>query len=236
MSAAYGRGVLGAEQVGPPDRPDQQRAAGQQQERLVGARRVGDRIADVLGRVPGRVERPEAEGPDVERLAVADRPVLVRELGAGADDVGRTGQRGELAAARDVVVVEMGLDDVADPQAGRPRRLEVDVDVAPRVDDRGGARRLIGDERRQMAEPLDPVLGDTHGGSLYRAPGLNVRWRLTRSITQGQAHRLEREDGADTEHIGPSEATDTVTECVLLVTSLFQHVPHRSSRSSLRAR
>ena len=60
-SAAYGRRVLGAEQVGPPDRPDQQRAPGQQQERLVGARRVGDGIADVLRRVPGRVERPEAD-------------------------------------------------------------------------------------------------------------------------------------------------------------------------------
>ena len=159
-------GVFGAEQVGPPDRPDQQRAAGQQQERLVGTRGVGHGVADVLGRVPGRVERPEADRPDVEGLAVADRAVLVRQLGAGADDVGRTGQRREVAATRDVVVVEMGLDDVADPQTGAPGRLEVDVDVAPWIDDRGRPRRLVGDERGQMAEPFDPVLGDTHGESL----------------------------------------------------------------------
>ena len=127
-----------------------------------------DGVADVLGRVPGRVERPEADRPDLEGLAVADRAVLVCQLGAGADDVGRAGQGREVAAARDVVVVEVGLDDVADPQTGGPCRLEVDVDVAPRIHDRRGPGRLIGDERRQMAEPLDPVLGDTHRRSLYR--------------------------------------------------------------------
>ena len=72
----------------------------------------------------------------------------------------------------------------------RPAPPEVDVDVSPRVDDRGDAGRLVGHERRQVPEPFDPVLGDAHGRSLYRAPGLNVRWRLTRSITQGQAPSL----------------------------------------------
>ena len=94
--------------------------------------------------------------------------MLVAELGAGPDDVGRAGQRREVAAARDVVVVEMRLDDVADPQIRVARRVEVDVDVAARVDDRRDARRLIGDERREMAEPLDPVLRDAHGRSLHR--------------------------------------------------------------------
>ena len=159
-------GVFRAEQVGPPDRPDQQRAPGQQQEGLVGTRRVRHRVADVLGRVPRRVERPEADGPHLEGLAVADRPVLVRQLRPGPDDVGRAGQRREVAATRDVVVVEMGLDDVADPQAGSPGRLEIDVDIAARIHDRGRPRRLIGDEGGEMAEPVDPILGDTHGRSL----------------------------------------------------------------------
>ena len=112
----HGRGVgsrvLGPEQVGPPDGADEQRAAGQEQERLVGARRVGDGVADVLGRVARGVERPEPDRTDIERLAVAGRPVLVAQLRPGADDVRRAGQRRELAAARDVVVVEVRLDDV----------------------------------------------------------------------------------------------------------------------------
>jgi hypothetical protein len=61
----------------------------------------------------------EPEGPDVERLAVARAAVLVAQLGPCPDDVRRPGQRGELTAARDVVVVEMRLDDVGDPQVGR---------------------------------------------------------------------------------------------------------------------
>ena len=43
-----------------------------------------------------------------------------------------------------------------------PGRLEVDVDVATRIDDRGDARRLVGDQRRQMAEAVDRELRDTH--------------------------------------------------------------------------
>ncbi len=73
--------VLRAEQVGPPDRADQQRATGQDQYRLVGPRRVGDRVADVLRRVPGRVERPEAERAHLDRVAIDGRRVLVGEVG-----------------------------------------------------------------------------------------------------------------------------------------------------------
>ena len=58
-------GVLGAEQVRPPDGPDQQRPAGQDQERLVGPRRVGNGIADVLGRVAG-CRASEPDRTDVE--------------------------------------------------------------------------------------------------------------------------------------------------------------------------
>ena len=164
-------GVLRAEQVRPPDGADEQRAAGQQQERLVGTGRVGHRVADVLGGMAGRVERREPDRTELERVAVAGGPMLVAELGAGTDDVARTGQRGELAAARHVIVVEVGLEDVADPQVRLASGIEVDVDVAPRVDDRRHAGLVVGDEGREMAEPLDPVLGDAHGRSLSPNPG-----------------------------------------------------------------
>ena len=58
-----GPGVLGTEQVRPADRPDQQRTAGEHQDRLVGPARVGDRVGDVLGGVAGRVDDPEAQAP-----------------------------------------------------------------------------------------------------------------------------------------------------------------------------
>ncbi len=164
-------GSIRAEEVRPPDRADEHRSAGQQQERLVRAGRVGDRIAHVLGRMAGRGQGPEADRPDVERLTVGQRPVLVGEFGTGPDQVGGSGQRGEITPTRHVVVVEVGLDDVGDAQVVRPHGVEIDVDVTSRVHYRGHARDLVDDERRQVPEPLDPVLRDAHGGSLHRAEG-----------------------------------------------------------------
>jgi hypothetical protein len=73
----------------------------------------------------------------------------------GTDDVVRARQRGKLAATGDVVVVEMRLDDVADADVRGSGGVEVDVDVATRVDDRRQAGRLVGDERREVAEAID---------------------------------------------------------------------------------
>src|SRR5207253_5565834 len=128
---------------------------------------------DVFGRVARRVAGGEPEAADVERLAIADRAVLVAELRAGADHVARPGQRGEVATARDVVVVEVRLDDVGDPDVEIAGGREVDVDVPPRVDDRGDAGGLIGNERREMPEPFDAELADLHRrrlAPLRRAP------------------------------------------------------------------
>ena len=59
-------------------------------------------------------------------------PMLVAEGGARPDHVRRAGQRREIAGARHVVVVEVGLDDARDPDAKASRGVEVEVDVAPR--------------------------------------------------------------------------------------------------------
>ena len=69
--------------------------------------------------------------------------------------------------------MQVRLDDVGDPHAGGTRGGEVDVDVAARIDDRGDPGRLVDDERRQVAEPLDPVLRDAHPASLYGGPMLD---------------------------------------------------------------
>ena len=147
---------------------------------------VGDRVGDVLRRVARRLENGEPQLANVERLAVADRPVLVGELRTRPDDVRRAGQGGELAPARDVVVVEVRLDDVADPKVVLARRIEIDVDVAPRIDDRGEPRRLIGDQGREVPEPFDAVAGDLHARSVHcthgRRPGGVGRDRLFRGL------------------------------------------------------
>ena len=99
---------------------------------------------------------------DVEGVVVADRAVLVAKLGAGPDHVSGAGQGGEIAGARDVVVVEVGLDHVGDPDVQLAGRREVDVDVPARIDDCGDPGGLVGDEGRQVTEPFDPELADLH--------------------------------------------------------------------------
>ena len=44
---------------------------------------------------------------------------------------------------------------VADPDVEGGRRVEVAVDVAPRVDDDRDPGDLVDDERREMAEPVE---------------------------------------------------------------------------------
>ena len=116
--------------------------------------------------MPGRVEGLDPERAEIERLAVPDRAVLVTKLRANPDDVARTGRGHQLAPARHVVVVEMGLDHVADPPAVRARGVEVDVNVPTRIDDRGDAGRFVGDQRAEVAKPLDDELLETHVRSL----------------------------------------------------------------------
>ena len=84
----------------------------------------------------GRLERHEPQSADGERFLVADvvTAPLVRQLGPRPDDLLCAGDRGELAGTRDVVVVEVRLDDVRDAQVALMGSGEVDVDVAPRVE------------------------------------------------------------------------------------------------------
>ncbi len=159
-----GQRVVLAEEIRPSDGADEQRPAREEEQRLGRAVRVGHGIGDVLRRMARRLEDREPQGTYVEALAVTNGPVVVGQLRPGADNVARAGQRGQLPAAGDVIVVEVRLDDVADPDVRGAGGIEVDVDVAARVDDRRQAGRLVGDKRREVAEAIDDELAEQHRG------------------------------------------------------------------------
>ena len=159
-ACAYGDRVLGAEQVGPPDGADEEGPAGEQQQGFVGSGRVGDRVGDVLRGVAGRVEERGSGANRRRSCAVPERPMLDVEP-APAPITCVAPVSAAIAAAGDVVVVQVGLDDVADLQFCLGG-LEVDVDITSRVDDRGDTRGLVADERPQMAQTLDQVLAQEH--------------------------------------------------------------------------
>ena len=174
-------GVLLAEEVRPSDGADEQGAAGEQERGILATAEIGDRVRDVLGGVTGGVAGGESERAHIEGIAVADRPVLVAQLRPRPDHVAGSGLRRKVAAARDVVVVKVGLDDMADPDVELAGRGEIHVHIATRVDDGGNAGALVGDERREMPEPFDPELADQHGGKPHAAAdGSGHLRRITR--------------------------------------------------------
>ena len=72
--------------------------------------------------------------PDLDGLAVRDRGALEGDLVGGIDEVRRTGAPGQGEAAGDVVVVDVGLEDVGQPDLVLGQQVEDPVDVALRVD------------------------------------------------------------------------------------------------------
>ena len=58
----------------------------------------------------------------------------------------RARRRRQLARARREVRVDVRFEDVRDAEASRFRELEIDVDVAARIDDRRHSRALAGDD------------------------------------------------------------------------------------------
>lgn len=86
---------------------------------------------------------------------------LQRELGeGGASDIGGAGALRELKTAGDVVVVQMGFEDDGEGEAAMVELGEDAIDVALRVDDRGG--RAVGDHVAAVAERLGLDGEDLH--------------------------------------------------------------------------
>ena len=106
-----------------------------------------------------------------------------------------TGQRGQLTRARNVVVVQMRLDDVGDAQAPGTGFSEVDVDVSPRIDDGSDGLGVVNDEGADMAQALDHELTHVHAPRIAvapSAPGGRNRARLRRPDASVVYHRTRR--------------------------------------------
>lgn len=88
--------------------------------------------------VARRRDDPDPQGvADVDDVTVAGRDLLVGNLIGRAYVVGRAGHPRQSQAPGDVVVVDMGLEDVGDPYTSRVGKLDHFVDVTLRVDHEG---------------------------------------------------------------------------------------------------
>jgi hypothetical protein len=151
-------GAVSANQVGAPNVADEEGVAGERQPGLFGAGGVADQQGDAFRGVPGCVADFQANIAQPEHIAVFER--LVGELSAGVfvNEDGRPCAFCQVAVARNVIGMQVGLEDVGDAQAALGGGVQVLLHVAVRVNHRSHAVRLAADDVGGAAQPLDKKL------------------------------------------------------------------------------
>ena len=119
---------------------------------------------------PGVAMTFQAHLRQLDGIAGTQRPVLVHQASGRASADGRANAGGELAAARDEVVVNVGLQGVADRETTGLRFPDIQVHVPDRVDDGTDLGVLRPYEIRGVAKALDLDLLDEHGGLVSHPP------------------------------------------------------------------
>ena len=111
---------------------------------------------------PGVARISIVTSPSDSRCPSAQR--LDRELDVGRLPVRdrRAGPGRQLEVTAEEVGVHVGLDDPLDRQPVGGRLLDVELDVAARVDDDGPPGRLVADEVRGLRQAGEVVLGEDH--------------------------------------------------------------------------
>ena len=183
-------GVLSAEQVRAPGGAVEQRASGEHADGAVepgcvGAAGVGQGVGEVGEGVPGSRQRGHPHpAPDLDGLRVADRGALEGDLVGGVDVVRRAGAPGQRQPTGHVVVVDVGLEDVGEPDTVLLEQVQHPVDVALRVH-----------HERDLAV-VDEVAAVTQGGCLDRDDGEVVgrssEFLLRRGGPNGPRRRCRR--------------------------------------------
>ncbi len=153
-------GVVGTHQVGSAGRAVEHRSAGEYRGGAAGG--IAQDVADVMVGVAGRVQHQQPHLTCFEHVAVADGVVVEIGVTAFRKHVRRLRRPAELQAPGDVVVVDVGLQDVGHPYAALLDQAQDPVDVSLRVHDHGN--RAVGGQVAPVAETgsLDGLDGD-HG-------------------------------------------------------------------------
>jgi len=171
-------GAVLAEQVGAADVEVEQGVAGEQGEGLIALLAVAQQQRDVLRRVAGRVDDFQADLTELQHLAVGSLAQLETVVRRAATDDLCAAAFGQRLGAGDEVGMDMGFDGVGDAQALLSGQVEVDIDVAPRVDhcgDRGLAvAHQVGNLRQAVS--IDR-LEDQHGCTSVTAEWLRM-WNV----------------------------------------------------------
>ncbi len=162
-------------EVGAGDVADEQRVAGQHRPGLAAAGAIDEREGGVLGPVARRVQGADDDVAELELPAVVERLVVVFGLGEAMDVDRRARREREAAMARDVVGVVVRLEDVLDSDTHVPCKVQIDIDLEARIDDRGDLSAVIADQIGRAAEIVVGDLAKEHAGNIQRPPTPDLR-------------------------------------------------------------
>ena len=95
---------------------------GQHEPGLVGPGSIAHEETDVLRRVTGRVQHLRSDVAERKHLFVANSPERKRDFRVRGEHIFGAGCFGELPAGRQMVGMNMGVDDEMDAHAGGFRR------------------------------------------------------------------------------------------------------------------
>src|SRR6266567_3189377 len=123
--------VLASEQVGPPGRPVEERPSREDRD---DSPRMLDRVGQVVERMSWRGDDQYPQLASLDLIPVADTDPVEGDPVRRAHVVGGPHRAGEGEAARDVVVVDVSLEPVGDPDYTALRHRQDSVDVTLRVD------------------------------------------------------------------------------------------------------
>ena len=145
------------EQVGPPCGTHQEAPAGEHRHDLPFHQ---DDVAHVLRRVAGRMQRPDRHRAAGEILLVESRKVVEGYARGRRQHEPGTGTAGEVAPARHVVVVDMGLEDMGEMDARIEDGSLEPLHVPLRVDDHSAA--VVGQQVGTVPQSVGPKRRDPH--------------------------------------------------------------------------
>ena len=152
-------------EVGAPDVADEQRVPGEHEPRVVYPSVVRNQIRVVRGGVTGRGDRLDLGVAELQRLAVGERMVVELDPRAGRQVGGRTSPLDQLRQSRDVIGLQVRLEDGDDLRPLRLSAGDVLVDeVDVRIDDGERALGLAAEQIRGAGCLVVEELSEIHAG------------------------------------------------------------------------
>lgn len=153
-----GDGELGASEV-----TDHQRVAGQHEPRLVRPGAITHKDTDVFGGVPRGMQHLRGDVAERKHLFITRSSEWKRNVRMRREHILGAGCLGELPARREMVSVNVGVDDKMDAHAGGLGGPQVGLDLADRIDHGTGGASTAAEQVGDANGLLVQELADDHG-------------------------------------------------------------------------